>query len=314
MPLNLPRHLPAIEILKRESIFVMDDLRASAQDIRPLKIVLLNLMPVKIATETDFVRLLSDSPLQVNVVFVKMKEHQSKNTSLEHLMAFYKNFEDICEENYDGMIITGAPLELMNFEEVTYWDELQKIFDWASKHVTSTLYICWAAQAGLYHFYGIPKYSLAKKMFGVFQHTTNGSNVPLFRGFDSEFYVPHSRYTEIRKEDILKVPRLKLLVESKESGVHIVSARCGREIFMTGHAEYAPNTLHNEYQRDLDKGIQTEIPKNYYKDNDSTKDVLVSWVAHANLLFKNWLNYYVYQATPYDPKEIEFLEDLNVKE
>lgn len=313
MPLNIPHHLPAIEILKQEGIFVMDELKASAQDIRPLQIVLLNLMPIKITTETDFIRLLSDSPLQINVIFVKMKEHQSKNTPLKHLTTFYKNFEDICEKNYDGMIITGAPLELMNFEKITYWKELQKIFNWASKHVTSTLYICWAAQAGLYHFYKIPKYLLKKKIFGVFKHTTNVS-IPLFRGFDSEFYVPHSRYSEIRKEDIYKVSNLKLLVESKESGVHIVSSRCGREIFMTGHPEYAKNALHNEYQRDLNKKLQIEVPKNYYKNNDPTKKILVNWVAHANLFFKNWLNYYVYQATPFNSKEIEYLNDLNIKE
>ncbi|MDR2520627.1 MAG: homoserine O-succinyltransferase [Bacteroidales bacterium OttesenSCG-928-I14] len=313
MPLNIPPHLPAIKILKNEGIFVMDELKASTQDIRPLKIALLNLMPIKIATETDFVRLLSDSPLQINITFIKMKNHQSKNTSFKHLTSFYKNFEDICRENYDGMIVTGAPLDLINFEEVTYWDELQKIFNWAYIHVTSTLYICWAAQAGLYHFYRIPKYTLEEKLFGVFKHKIN-SSVPLFRGFDSEFYVPHSRFTEVRKEDILRIPKLKLLSESKESGVHVVSARCGREIFVTGHAEYSAYALHNEYKRDLNKGVPIGIPKNYYKDNDPNKNILVNWIAHANLFFKNWLNYYVYQATPYNPKEIELLDNLNIKE
>ena len=310
MPLNIPHNLPAVEHLKKENIFVMDALQASTQDIRPLKVALLNLMPVKITTETDFVRLLSNSPLQVEVDFIKMKTHQSKNTSQEHLSTFYKNFEDIRKNNYDGMIITGAPVELLDFEEVTYWNELKEIFDWAAKHVTSTLYICWGAQAGLYHFYKVPKYPLEKKMFGVFKHHINDASISLFRGFDDEFYIPHSRHTETRKEDILKVPELKLLSESDISGVHIVMARGGREIFITGHSEYAPDTLHNEYMRDLAKGLPIEIPANYYKDNDPNKGISVKWRGHAHLLFKNWLNYYVYQATPFDPKEIETLGDL----
>ena len=310
MPLNIPHNLPAVEILKQENIFVMDDLRASTQDIRPLRVALLNLMPVKITTETDFVRLLSNSPLQVEVDFIKMKTHQSKNTSDEHLAAFYRNFEDISQQNYDGMIITGAPVEQMDFEDVNYWTELTEIFDWAKQHVTSTLYICWAAQAGLYHFYGIPKYPLEKKMFGVFKHQVNDRSVSLLRGFDDEFYIPHSRHTEIRKEDILRVPELNLLAESDESGVHIVMARGGREIFITGHSEYSPDTLHNEYIRDLNKGLPINIPLNYYKDNDPQKDISVKWRAHAHLMFKNWLNYYVYQATPFNPKEIETLGDL----
>jgi homoserine O-succinyltransferase len=310
MPLNIPHNLPAIEILKQENIFVMDDLRASTQDIRPLKVAILNLMPVKITTETDFVRLLSNSPLQVEVDFIKMKEHQSKNTSQEHLLAFYKNFEDIRQNNYDGMIITGAPVELIPFEEVGYWKDLQEIFEWAARHVTSTIYICWAAQAGLYHFYGIPKYPLDKKKFGVFKHQVNDTGTALFRGFDDEFYAPHSRHTEIRREDIRQVPELKILAESEEAGVHIVMARGGREIFITGHTEYAPETLHNEYIRDLDKGLPIELPENYYKANDPQQGISVKWRAHAHLLFKNWLNYYVYQATPFDPKEIEWLKDL----
>jgi homoserine O-succinyltransferase len=311
MPLNIPHNLPAIEILKQENIFVMDDLRASTQDIRPLKIALLNLMPVKITTETDFVRLLSNSPLQVEVDFIKMKDHLSKNTPQEHLTAFYKNFEDICKNNYDGMIITGAPVELLPFEEVTYWQHLQEIFDWAARHVTSTLYICWGAQAGLYHFYGIPKYSLDKKQFGIFKHRLLDSGVPLFRGFDNEFYVPHSRHTETRKADILQVPALALLTESDEAGAHIIMARGGREIFITGHSEYAPETLHNEYLRDLNKGLSIEMPKNYYNANDPQRGIAVRWRAHAHLLFKNWLNYYVYQSTPYNPEEIEFLGDIH---
>ncbi|MDR0866451.1 MAG: homoserine O-succinyltransferase [Candidatus Symbiothrix sp.] len=312
MPLNIPHNLPAVEILKQENIFVMDDERAAQQDIRPLKVALLNLMPVKITTETDFVRLLSNSPLQVEVDFIKMKDHQSKNTSPEHLATFYKNFDDIRKQNYDGMIITGAPVELLEFEKVTYWKELQAIFDWAAKHVTSTVYICWAAQAGLYHFHQVPKYPLSKKMFGVFRHAINDTSVPLLRGFDDEFYAPHSRHTEIKREDILRVPALQLLAESEESGVHIVMARNGREIFITGHSEYAPDTLNNEYTRDLNKGLPIEMPANYYKDNDPQKGISVKWRAHAHLLFKNWLNYYVYQATPFYPEEIEQLEDLDV--
>ena len=315
MPLNIPHNLPAVELLKRENIFVMDDKQASSQDIRPLKVALLNLMPVKIVTETDFVRILSNSPLQVEVDFIKIKSHKSKNTSSEHLSAFYKNFEDIRSHNYDGLIITGAPVELLEFEDVTYWKEIQEIFDWAAKHVTSSLYICWAAQAGLYHFHGVPKYPLDKKMFGVFKHTIKVKNIPpLIRGFDDEFYVPHSRHTEIRKEDILKIPALNLITESNESGVHIAMARGGREIFITGHSEYAPDTLHNEYMRDLKKGLPIELPINYYRDNDPQKGYAVRWRAHANLLFKNWLNYYVYQATPFNPDEIELLGDLGLNE
>ena len=233
MPLNIPHNLPAVEALKKENIFVMDDLRASTQDIRPLKVVLLNLMPVKIVTETDFVRLLSNSPLQVEIDLLKMQSHNSKNTSQEHLATFYKNFKDIRKSNYDGMIITGAPVELLDFEEVNYWNELIEIMDWASRHVTSTLYICWAAQAGLYHFYGIPKYPLKEKKFGVFKHTVNNPNIALLRGFDDEFYVPHSRHTEMHRDDILKVPALSILSESAEAGVHIVMSRGGREIFIT---------------------------------------------------------------------------------
>jgi homoserine O-succinyltransferase len=312
MPVNIPYNLPAVEILKKENIFVMDNLRAATQDIRPLKVALLNLMPVKIITETDFVRLLSNSPLQVEVDLVKMKTHDSKHTPMDHLATFYKNFDDIRKENYDGMIITGAPVEMLDFEDVNYWEELTEIFDWAAGHVTSTIYICWAAQAGLYHFHGINKYPLDRKKFGIFRHTLNNQGIPLFRGFDDEFCVPHSRHTGIRREDILKVPALNLLSESQEAGVYLVMSRGGREFFITGHSEYAPDTLHNEYMRDLAKGLPIEMPVNYYKDDNPEKGICVRWRAHAHLMFKNWLNYYVYQATPFNPKEIELLGDINV--
>ena len=300
MPLNLPDKLPAIELLKRENIFVIDNSRATRQDIRPLKIVILNLMPLKITTETDLVRLLSNTPLQIEISFMKIKSHTPKNTPIEHMKAFYTDFERMKNEKYDGMIITGAPVEQMDFEEVGYWNEITEIFDW----VTSTLYICWAAQAGLYHHYGVPKYPLEKKMFGIFEHHTLQPLHPIFRGFDDVFYVPHSRHTEVRREDILKVKELTLLSESDEAGVYMVMARGGREFFVTGHSEYSPLTLDTEYRRDLGKGLPIDMPKNYYRDNDPEKGVLVRWRGHANLLFTNWLNYFVYQETPYNINEI----------
>jgi len=312
MPLNLPEKLPAIEILKRENIFVMDSLRASAQDIRPLKVVVLNLMPIKITTETDLVRLLSNSPLQIELKFLKLKSHTSKNTPVEHMKTFYKDFDHIKEQNYDGMIITGAPVEQLDFEEVGYWEEISGIFDWARKHVTSTLYICWAAQAGLYHFYDVPKYPLEKKMFGIFKHTAHYPTFPLFRGFDDEFFVPHSRHTEIRREDILKKEELTLLSESETAGVYIVMARGGREFFITGHSEYAPKTLHEEYIRDVQKGVPIEVPVNYYKNDNPEEKIKVRWKSHANLLFSNWLNYFVYQETPFDSEKIEQLGHLDI--
>lgn len=305
MPLNLPDKLPAIEILKEENIFVIDTSRATQQDIRPLRIVILNLMPLKITTETDLVRLLSNTPLQVEITFMKIKSHTSKNTPIEHMQAFYTDFDEIKHQKYDGLIITGAPVEQMDFEEVNYWEEITGIFDWARTHVTSTLYICWAAQAGLYHHYGIPKYPLNEKMFGVFEHTTSDPLAPIFRGFDDVFFVPHSRHTEIRREDILKRPELTLLSESKESGVYIVMARNGREFFVTGHSEYSPYTLDTEYRRDVDKGLAIQVPQNYYRNNDPAEGPLVRWRAHANLLFSNWLNYYVYQETPFNIEDIK---------
>ena len=305
MPLNLPSRLPAVEILKSENIFVMDSQQASTQDIRPLRIVILNLMPLKITTETDLIRLLSNTPLQIEVDFLKISGHISKNTPVEHMMTFYKDFSTLRNENYDGMIITGAPVEQMPFEEVDYWKGVSEIFDWARTHVTSTLYICWAAQAGLYHFYGVPKYPLPQKMFGIFKHKVYDHQNPIFRGFDDEFYVPHSRHTEVRKSDIEKVPELTLLSESEESGVYMVMARGGREFFITGHSEYSPYTLDTEYRRDLDKGLPIEMPLNYYRNNDPKEGPLVRWRGHANLLFSNWQNYFVYQQTPYDIREIK---------
>ena len=305
MPLNLPDKLPAIELLKEENIFVIDTSRATQQDIRPLRIVVLNLMPLKITTETDLVRLLSNTPLQVEISFMKIKSHTSKNTPIEHMKTFYTDFDQMRHEKYDGMIITGAPVEQMDFEEVTYWDEITEIFDWARTHITSTLYICWAPQAGLYHHYGVPKYPLEKKMFGIFEHRVLQPFHSIFRGFDDCFYVPHSRHTEVRREDILKVPELTLLSESKDAGVYMVMARGGREFFVTGHSEYSPLTLDTEYRRDRDKGLPIEIPRNYYVDDDPDKGPLVRWRAHANLLFSNWLNYFVYQETPYNINDIE---------
>ena len=305
MPLRLPDKLPAIELLKRENIFVMDNTRATTQDIRPLKIVILNLMPLKITTETDLIRLLSNTPLQMEVSFMKLKSHTPKNTPIEHMMMFYRDFEKMRDEKFDGMIITGAPVEQLDFEDVNYWDEITGIFAWARNHVTSTIDICWAAQAGLYYHYGIPKYPLSKKMFGVFRQHTLCPHLPIFRGFDDVFYMPHSRHTEVRKEDILANPELTLIAESPENGVSMVMARGGREFFITGHMEYAFNTLDIEYKRD--KGIRDDVdmPVNYYRDNTPANEPLVTWRAHANLLYHNWINYYIYQETPYDISQIQ---------
>ncbi|MBQ7510894.1 MAG: homoserine O-succinyltransferase [Prevotella sp.] len=305
MPLRLPDRLPAIDILKNENIFVMDDSRAHAQDIRPLRIVILNLMPLKITTETDLVRLLSNTPLQMDINFMKLKSHTPKNTPIEHMMMFYRDFESMRSEKFDGMIVTGAPVETMDYEKVTYWDEIVDIFDWARTHVTSTLYICWAAQAGLYHYYGVPKYPLEKKMFGIFSQHSLQPQLPIFRGFDDCFMMPHSRHTEVRRNDILIHPELSLIAESEDSGVSIVMARGGREFYITGHLEYAPNTLDNEYKRDFGVRDDVELPRNYYRNNDPSQPPLVTWRAHANLFYNNWINYYVYQETPYDINKIE---------
>lgn len=300
MPLRLPDKLPAIELLKRENIFVMNESRALNQDIRPLRIVILNLMPLKITTETDLIRLLSNTPLQMEVYFMKLRTHTPKNTPIEHMMMFYKDFETLGKEKFDGMIVTGAPVESIPFEGVNYWDELRTIFDWARTHVTSTLYICWAAQAGLYHHYGIPKYSLPKKMFGIFDQRALDPQLPIFRGFDDVFRMPQSRHTEVRKEDIERVEGLRIIAESDESGVGIVMARGGREFFITGHLEYAANTLDNEYKRD--RGVRADVgmPLNYYRDNNPDMPPVVTWRSAGNLLYSNWINYYVYQETPYD--------------
>lgn len=310
MPVKIPDNLPAIEALKKENIFVMSDLRANGQDIRPMRMLILNLMPIKITTETDFIRLLSNNPLQVELEFLKLDTHVSKNTSEEHLELFYKVFDDIKGNNYDGMIITGAPVEMIPFEEVGYWEEVSSIFDWARKHVTSTIYICWAAQAALHHFYGIDKKPLGAKLFGVFKHEANDKRHPLFRGFDDEFYIPHSRHTTVDTDDILKHESLSILSESEDAGVAIASSRGGREFYLTGHSEYSPLTLHEEYVRDLAKGQEIAMPKNYYKGDDPKCQPLVRWTSHASLLFNNWLNYFVYQETPYDLKEVEEMGDL----
>ena len=305
MPLRIPDKLPAIELLKRENIFVMDEARAHSQDIRPLRIVILNLMPLKITTETDLIRLLSNTPLQLDITFMKLKSHTSKNTPIEHMMMFYRSFDELRREKFDGMIITGAPVESIPFEEVTYWDEMKDIMDWARTHVMSTMYICWAAQAGLYYHYGIPKYPLEKKLFGIFRQQTLHRPLPIFRGFDDEFFMPHSRHATIRREDVVNNKNLTLIAEGEESGVSMVMAREGREFFITGHLEYAPDTLDKEYRRDLGKRDDVEMPQNYYRDNDARKSPMVTWRAHANLLFSNWINYYVYQTTPYNIEEIE---------
>ncbi|MCD8237137.1 MAG: homoserine O-succinyltransferase [Prevotellaceae bacterium] len=305
MPLTLPDRLPAIELLKKENIFVMDTTRANTQDIRPLRIAILNLMPIKITTETDFIRILSNTPLQIEIEFMKIKSHTSKNTPIEHMMAFYRDFEQMRKEKYDGLIVTGAPLEQMDYEEVTYWNELKEVFEWAHHNVTSTIYICWAAQAALYHFYGVPKYSTNEKIFGIFRHRALQPQLPIFRGFDDEFFAPHSRHSEVRRADIEKVPALQIISESKEAGVHIVMAREGREFFITGHSEYAPYTLDGEYKRDLAKRMPIKMPVNYYDNDNPANPPVVRWRAHANLLFSNWLNYYVYQETPFNINDIK---------
>jgi len=304
MPVKIPPTLPAREILEYENIFVMDEYRAAHQDIRPLRVAILNLMPTKVATETQLLRLLSNSALQVEITLLHTATHESKNTDAEHLLQHYVTFENIKAEKFDGLIITGAPIEHLPFEEVDYWNELTQIFDWAETHVESTFYICWGAQAALYHKYGIPKYNLPRKMFGVFEHRVLSRTEPLLRGFDDVFYAPHSRHTEIRREDVEKIPTLNILAESEEAGVYIVGSKDGRNLFITGHSEYDPLTLKSEYDRDINKGLQIHVPNNYYPQDNPRQTPVVRWRGHANLLYANWLNYYVYQVTPYDMTEI----------
>jgi len=288
-----------VKILENENIFVMKETRAVHQDIRPLQILIFNLMPVKITTETQILRLLSNTPLQVEITLIYTKMHLSKNTPREHLDSFYKTFDDISIHKYDGLIITGAPIEHLEFEEVDYWEEMVRIMDWADHHVTSTMYICWASQAGLYHHYGIPKYMRDEKMFGVFEHKIYNKTNMLTRGFDDEFLAPHSRYTEVRKEDIMKVNDLEILADSDEAGIYLVATKDLRRIFITGHSEYDPLTLKSEYDRDIAKGLDIKIPKNYFLNDDPQQTPMVRWRSHASLLFSNWLNYCVYQVTPY---------------
>ncbi|MEL7567885.1 MAG: homoserine O-succinyltransferase [Dehalobacterium sp.] len=304
MPVIIPNDLPARDILTRENIFFMDENQASRQDIRPLEIAIVNLMPTKIATETQLIRLLGNTPLQVKIKLITTETYKSKNTPEEHLLSFYQGLSDIIRLKFDGMIITGAPVEKMNFTEVDYWEELVQIMEYSKRNVTSTLHICWGAQAGLFHHYGIPKYLLRDKMFGVFPQRVCIQGNNLLRGFDDTFYVPQSRYTEVRREDILKVPELEILAESDKSGIFLVATRNGRQIFATGHAEYDPLTLGSEYSRDVSQGLPINLPENYYREDNPAKDPVVSWRGHANLLYYNWLNYYVYQATPYDLEKI----------
>ena len=304
MPIKIPNSLPAAKTLAAENIFVMDESRATTQDIRPLRILILNLMPTKIATETQLARLLGNTPLQVEMELIRTASHESKNTSAEHLISFYKTFDDIKDERFDGMIITGAPVEHLEFSEVEYWDELCRIFEWSKSHVHSTFHICWGAQAGLYYHFGVKKIPLEKKLFGVFEHRVSYKNPILFRGFDDVFYAPHSRNSAVDEAALRAVPELKILAESDEAGIYACMTEGGRQIFITGHSEYDPDTLAKEYFRDRDKGIDIAPPKNYFPNDDPNNPPEVRWRAHANLLFSNWLNYFVYQTTPYDVGEI----------
>ncbi len=309
MPIKLPDHLPAKEILSNEGIFVMGEDRAFHQDIRPLKVAILNLMPLKEVTEVQLLRLLGNSPLQVEITLLFPKSHDSQNTPVEHLKSFYHTFDEVRNQKFDGLIITGAPIELMDFEEVDFWHELTEIMDWSKSNVTSTMHICWGAQAGLYYHYGVPKIILDKKISGVFPHYKNPYHDKLLRGFDDIFYVPHSRRTEVRREDIINTGKVVILSESDESGVYIASAKHGRQIYVMGHSEYDALTLKNEYMRDLQKGLNPEVPRHYFKDDNPNNMPLVRWRSHSNILFSNWLNYYVYQETPYDVEKIVKTED-----
>lgn len=309
MPIKIPNGLPAENVLLSENIFVMKETRALLQDVRPLKILLLNLMPKKIETETQLSRLLGNTPLQVELELIHTKTHESQNVSKEHLLSFYKTFDDVKNDNFDGLVITGAPVENMPFEQVTYWEELCEIMEWSKTHVHSTFHICWGAQAGLYYHYGIQKQPLDSKMFGIFEHKLDYKNSILFRGFDDVFSVPHSRHTTVLREDIEKVPELKILSSSEEAGVYAVAAKKGRQIFITGHSEYDALSLDSEYKRDVAKGLPIEIPKNYYPGDNPENPPVVNWRSCANLLYSNWLNYFVYQTTPYDLRDLKTAED-----
>ena len=304
MPIRIPSELPAFKTLGRENIFVMSTERAEHQNIRPIKVIIINIMPKKIETESQLMRLLSNTPLQVDIDLLQMASHVSRNTSQSHLEAFYKTFDEVRQNRYDGMIITGAPVELLEYEQVDYWQEITEIMEWSKTHVFSSLYICWASQAGLYYHFGIPKYTLEKKMFGIFPHRAEVENSQLLRGFDDIFYVPHSRNTEVRREDIEKVPQLKIMTSSDISGVHIVANKNGRQYFITGHSEYDRDTIANEYFRDVQKGIDIQVPYNYFPNDDPKNTPLFSWRCTANLMFSNWLNYSVYQRTPYNLEEL----------
>lgn len=304
MPIQIPNNLPAAEVLQQENIFVMPEDRAVSQDIRPLEIVVLNLMPTKIVTETQLSRLLGNTPLQVHLELMHTKSHVAKNTSQEHLLTFYKTFDELKDRKFDGMVITGAPVENMDFEAVDYWPELCEIMEWSKSHVQSTFHICWGAQAGLYYHYGVKKYPLQEKLFGVFEHTKDYPRAILLRGFDDVFYAPHSRHTTVLRKDIENVPGLKILASSEKAGVYAVMSKNGRQIFVTGHSEYDSDTLEKEYLRDKNLGLHIRVPENYYPGDDDTKAPIVRWRGHGNLLFSNWLNYFVYQATPYDISNI----------
>ena len=305
MPIKIPNELPAVKVLEDENIFVMTETRAITQDIRPLKILILNLMPTKVDTETQLSRLLGNTPLQVEIELIHTESHKSKNTSEEHLLAFYKQFSDVRDRYFDGMIITGAPVEKMEFEEVDYWEELTEIMDWSKTHVQSTLHICWGAQAGLYHHFGIKKYLMEEKLSGVYAHKVDYKRSILFRGFDDVFYVPHSRYTTVSREEIEATEGIKILASSEKAGVYAVTTPNGRQIFITGHSEYDADTLNKEYTRDKLAGIDPKIPEHYFPNDDDTQPPVITWRGHATLLFTNWLNYFVYQATPYDIMKIK---------
>ncbi len=309
MPIKIPNELPAVRVLENENIFVMTETRAITQDIRPLKILILNLMPTKVDTETQLSRVLGNTPLQVEIELLHTTTHKSKNTAEEHLLAFYKEFSEVRDRYFDGMIITGAPVEKMEFEEVDYWSELTEIMEWSKTHVQSTLHICWGAQAALYYHFGIKKYMLPEKLSGVYRHTVDYKRSILFRGFDDVFYVPHSRYTTVSREEIEAVPELRILASSDKAGVYTVATKGGRQIFITGHSEYDRETLNKEYTRDKNAGINPKIPENYFPGDDDTKEPLITWRAHATLLFTNWLNYFVYQTTPYEIHKIKDLKE-----